>query len=72
MTRLGMELSLPNLMACAQSIVSSSSPGVRNLWYMYPQGYICLSEGVHLSLAIEEKNIFTYHSFPNTYTYIIE
>jgi len=22
---------------------------------MYPQGYICLSEGVHLRLAIEEK-----------------
>ena len=29
--------------------------GVPNLGYMYPQGYICLSEGVHLRLAIEEK-----------------
>jgi len=25
--------------------------GVPNLGYMYPQGYICLSEGVHLRLA---------------------
>jgi len=24
---------------------------------MYPQGYICLSEWVHLRLAIDEKNI---------------
>jgi len=30
---------------------------VPNLGYMYPQGYIFLSEGVHLRLAIEEKNI---------------
>jgi len=22
---------------------------------MYPQGYICLSEGIHLRLAIDEK-----------------
>jgi len=29
--------------------------GVPNLGYMYPQGYICLSEGVHLRLAIEDK-----------------
>jgi len=36
-----------------------------NLVYMYPQGYICLSEGLHLRLAIEEKNIFTYYLFPN-------
>ena len=47
-------------------------PGVPNLGYMYPQGYICPSEGVHLRLAIEEKNIFTYHFFPNIYTYISE
>jgi len=40
--------------------------------YMYSQGYICLSEGVHLWLVIEEKNIFTYHFFPNIYTYISE
>jgi len=32
---------------------------------MHPQGYICLSEGVHLRLAEDEKNIFTYHLFPN-------
>jgi len=37
---------------------------------MYPQGNICLSEGVKLRLVIEEKNIFTYHLFPNRYTYI--
>jgi len=40
--------------------------GVPNL------GYIFLSEGVHLTLAIEEKNIFTYCLFPNFYTYISE
>jgi len=28
---------------------------VTNLGYMCPQGYICLPEGVHLRLAIEEK-----------------
>jgi len=33
----------------------SSIAGVPNLGYTYPQGYICLSEGVHLRLAIEEK-----------------
>jgi len=33
-------------------------------------GYICLSEGVHLRLAIEEKYIFTYLLFPIIYTYI--
>jgi len=33
---------------------------VPNLGYMYSKGYICLSEGVHLRLAIEEKYIFTY------------
>jgi len=38
-----------------------SKPGVPNL------GYICLSEGVHLRLAIEENNIFIYYLFPNTY-----
>jgi len=27
------------------------STGVPNLGYMYRQGYICLSEGVHLRLA---------------------
>jgi len=36
-------------------------------WYIYPQGYICLSEGVHLRLAEDEKNIFTYYLFPNIY-----
>jgi len=30
---------------------------------MYPQGYICLSEGVHFGLAIENKNRFTYYLF---------
>jgi len=46
--------------------------GVPNLGYMYPRGYICPSEGVHLRLAIEQKNMFTYYSFPNIYTYISE
>jgi len=54
------------------SQIYSSSSGVPNLGYMYPQGYICLFEGVHLRLAIEERNIFTYHFFPNIYTYISE
>jgi len=39
---------------CGQGIYVSSL-GVPNLGYMYPQGYICLFEGVHLRLAIEEK-----------------
>jgi len=30
---------------------------VPKLGYMYPWGYICLSEGVHSKIAIEEKNI---------------
>jgi len=34
--------------------------------YMYPQGYICLFQGV---LSIEEQNIFAYNLFPNIYTY---
>jgi len=38
---------------------------------MYPQGYICLSEGVHLRL-VDEKSIFTYYLFPDMYTYITE
>jgi len=35
-------------------------------------GYICLSEEMHLRLAIEEKNIFTYYLFRNIFifTYI--
>jgi len=47
-----------------------SRAGVPNLGYMYPQGYISLSEGVHLALAIEEKSIFIHYLFPNIYTYI--
>jgi len=30
---------------------------------MYPKWYICLSEGVHLRLAVEGKNIFIHYSF---------
>jgi len=48
---------------------SQSRTGVPNLAYMYPQGYICLSEGVHLRLAIEDKNIFACYLFPK-YLYI--
>jgi len=43
-----------------------SRTGVPNL------GYICLSEGVHLMISIEEQNIFAYNIFPNIYTYISE
>jgi len=39
---------------------------------MYLYGYICQSEGVHLWLAIEGKNIFIYYLIPNIYTYISE
>jgi len=46
--------------------VALARPGVPNL------GYIFLSEGVHLRLAVEEKNIVTYCLFPNIYTYISE
>ena len=46
--------------------------GVPNQEYMYPQGYICLSEGVHLRLAIDEKTIFAYFLFPNIYTNVSE
>ena len=47
-----------------------SRTGVPNLGYTYPQGYICLSIGVHLRLAIEDKNVFTCCLFSNVYTYI--
>ena len=40
-----------------------SRAGVPNLGCMYPQGYICLSEGVHLRLSTEEQNIFAYNFF---------
>ena len=46
--------------------------GVPNLRYMYPKGYICPSEGVHLRLATKGKNIFTYCLLPNIYTFISE
>jgi len=36
---------------------------------MYPQVYICLSEGVHLRFAIEVKNILIHYSFPNILKY---
>jgi len=39
---------------------------------MYPQGYICQSEGVHLRLSVEEQNIIAYDLFPNIYAYINE
>jgi len=50
--------------------VLPSITGVPNLGYMYPWGYICLSKGVHLWLAIEGKNIFACFLFSNLYTYI--
>jgi len=39
---------------------------------MYPLGYICLSEWVHLRLAIEGINTFIHYVFLNIYTYISE
>jgi len=40
---------------------------------MYPQVYIFLSEGVHLRLAREEKNIFrAYILFISKYLYIYQ
>jgi len=34
------------------------------------QGYIYLSEGVHLRLAVEGNNMFLQYLFPNIYTYL--
>jgi len=48
----------------ADRSVALSITGVPNL------GYICLSEGVHLRLAIEGKIIFTCCLFSNICTYI--
>jgi len=47
-------------------------PGVPKRGYVYPLGYICLSNGVNLKLAIEGKYMFTYYSFPIIYAYISE
>jgi len=44
------------------SLRLSSIPRVPNLGYVYPWGYVCLSEGVHLRLAIEGK-IYEYIYF---------
>ena len=38
--------------------VPQTKAGLPNLRYMYPEGCICLSEGVHVRLAIEGGNIF--------------
>jgi len=32
-------------------------------------GYICLSEGVHVRLAIEGKSMYIHYSFQIVYTY---
>ena len=58
------------LLASKFNNLSLSKIEVPNLGYMYPWGYICLSEGVHLRLATEVKYIFTYLLFPNIYTFI--
>jgi len=39
---------------------------------MYPYGYICLSEGVHLRYSNRKEKRFIYFLFPNIYTYISE
>jgi len=50
--------------------MQSARPGVPKLGYMYPSGYICLSEGVHLRLSIPEgKNMFIHYSSEDIYTY---
>jgi len=66
------------------TLLEYSKPGVPNLGYMYPQGCIFLSEGVHLRLAIEEKiylqivyfQIFIHISaniiFKNHYMFIVK
>jgi len=48
------------------------STGVPKLGYMYPLRCIHLSERLHLTLAIEGKNMFIYYSFPIVYAYISE
>ena len=50
-------------------VLRSPEHAVPNPGHMHPHEYICLSKGVHLRLAIEEKSIFTYYLFPNSYTY---
>ena len=44
-------------------LIETHRPGVANLGYMYPWGYICLSKGVYLRIAIERENIFIYYLF---------
>jgi len=56
------DYSLSNNILQLQTTISFKTV-VTNLGYKYPQGYICLSEGVHLRLAIEEQNIFAYNFF---------
>ena len=53
---------------CRSSL--QSNPEAPNLGYIYPQGYICLSEGVHLRLSTDDKYMFAYDLFPNIYTCI--
>jgi len=50
------------------STETECKPGVPNLGQMYPQGYICLSEGMHLRLVIDEK-IYLDIIFQYLYTY---
>ena len=66
-TTLAINVLNPNL-----NLTSNPKPGVAKLGYMYPLGYICLSEEVNLRLATEGKNMFTYYSFLNDCTYISE
>jgi len=49
-----------------------STPGIPNMEYMYPEGYICPSEGVYLRLATKGKNLLMYYLFPNLHTFISE
>jgi len=46
--------------------------GIPKLGCMHPLGYICRSEGVHLKLTIEGKNMFIYYSFSIIYAFISE
>jgi len=57
-----------------RDILRPPIPGFPNLGYMYPQGYICLSAGIHLRLAIEDKSTvyLDYMLFISKYLYIYQ
>jgi len=54
---------LANFLVTLIARIAEARTGVPNLGDMYPQGYICLPEGVHLRFSMEEQNIFTHDFF---------